>query len=332
MPEILSLSNRPQRFSELVGLKKVSEQLRGLKEARFPKALLFSGETGAGKTTVARIVALSLQCPHQEEFGEPCDDCIKNRSSYDIIEVNASEATTKEELEQIVKGAGYLPKSPSKYRVYLLDEAQKMSNGAQNLLLKYFEDGSAKTTVFIICTTEPSKILKPLRSRCTQFALPGLSVNGLEKLVKQTLLAGKSKKPADVLIDALLENGASSPRLVVMAAEKYMAGADAVAAGQVGFECSVDTLEVCRAVMQGSWDRVRAATEKATSEDARPIRASVCGYLKTVMLKAGVGVKTRKIAESIQELGKIYMDDGTALPVTLATLYTITKRMKGDNA
>lgn len=330
--EALTLSFRPKRFSEIVGQKKVLDKIRGhALQNRLPKSWMFSGETGAGKTTIARVLAMALQCRHQkpEAFGEPCDECLAKKG-WDIIETNASESTTKDDIEAIVKSSTYFPRPPSRRRVYIFDEAQRMSAGAQNLLLDYFEDGSAKTSVFIICTSEPTKIIKALRRRCTRYALAGLGVNGLERLVNKTL--ERAKAPAQVkakaaeLCEALNEKGISSPGLVVQAVERLLAGNDIASASNVGFdgESGIDTLEICRAVTRGNWIDVRTLLKKASNDDSRIIRASVAGYLKAILLNESIGKKADKISISVMMLNKLYLDDGGGLAALIGALYEIT--------
>ena len=106
--QVLSLSARPQTLDELVGARNLVKMIRGhMTSGRVPAAWMFVGGSGAGKTTTARIVALSLQCTHQDIFGNPCADCQSHRSSFDITEINAAEASGVEETEQVIAGAFY---------------------------------------------------------------------------------------------------------------------------------------------------------------------------------------------------------------------------------
>src|SRR5258708_5704667 len=118
----LTLSFRPRTFKELVGQDKLIKRIRGRLKKRTQTDWLFVGETGAGKTTVARIMAVSFQCKHQKEFGNPCKKCYKNKEFFDITEVNASQETGKEEMQKIISNADFFPKHGSKYKVFILDE------------------------------------------------------------------------------------------------------------------------------------------------------------------------------------------------------------------
>ena len=165
----------------LIGQKKVVSAIRSqIKSGRIPHAWMFTGITGAGKTTIARILAVALQCHHQKNFGSPCKDCWSARKDFAIYEVNASELNGVEDIGKIAANSRFAQMPPSTKRVYILDEAQMLSKNAQNLLLKFFEDASS-TTVWIICTTERQKIIKTLQSRCMAYAMVPLSFRRSEE-------------------------------------------------------------------------------------------------------------------------------------------------------
>jgi len=154
----LALAMRPKKLDSMIGMKDLVEELRNQFTSRVPHTSMFVGQTGSGKTTLARILAVSLQCKHQEEFGNPCLKCYKRRGNFDIIEINAGDITGIDDLRNALTGWSYVPKPGSKYRVYIIDEAQGLSKSAQTLMFKYLED-SPSTTIWFICTTDPDKLL-----------------------------------------------------------------------------------------------------------------------------------------------------------------------------
>jgi DNA polymerase-3 subunit gamma/tau len=150
---------------------------------RQPRAWMFSGITGTGKTTIARIIAKSLQCTHSNVFGEPCKAC-RASTSFDIAEVNAAELNGVDAIKELAQHSTYFPSPGSQAKVIILDEAQRITKPAQNILLKYFEE-PPKTTTWIVCTTEPDQILRTLRGRCYQLQVRPLRGKLAEAFIKE---------------------------------------------------------------------------------------------------------------------------------------------------
>lgn len=328
MDKILSLSFRPQKLSELVGLPKLANAIRGHhKSKRMPPAWMFSGETGCGKTTIARILAMSLQCDH-DDFGEPCQKCHSRRSQFDIMEINASEIKGVQDIGQLATSSTYAPRPPSKARVYILDECQQISTAAQNLLLKYFED-CPKTTFWIICTTDPHKMLRTLRNRCVVYRLAGLSPDGVSQLVQTAVTAtgGNDERNIDALTEVLLENGIFSPRLVLIAVEKYLAGASPVEAVKSEIDAGADTLKLCRALVQGDWNKVQKQLKNMSAEDTRSLIYQICGYLKPMVIQPRVTKSASDAASAILKLTQLqYLDESLRNPALAATLYELSQK------
>jgi len=184
---------RPCTVSEILGNQtNVNMIKKGLDNDTLSHTFLFTGDAGCGKTTTARVIALSLNC---EEFNKPtstpclkCSSCksILNHNSMDVIEINVGRSGGKDAVDGVVKD---LPSSPfsAKHKVIIFDEAHKLTPAAQDLLLKVIEDGYSHV-YFIFCTNHPEKLSDAFITRCNVMHFGRISkdlINGLLKNVAE---------------------------------------------------------------------------------------------------------------------------------------------------
>lgn len=309
---------RPRRFKDMVGVEKLVQNIRKHFEKKNPPAAwLFSGPTGVGKTTIARIMAISFQCRHSE-FGSPCKKCMKNKRTFDIVEINASDTTGIDTLRDVVQGAYFVPKPGSRRRVYILDEAHQLSKSAQNLLLKYTED-CPRTTNWIICTTEPGNILETLRGRCLAYQVPLLGLEDVTKLVRRGLKFLKSERDVADLVDQLMNQRILGARNVLRSVQKY-ADTDCTPkeAAEFGIISEVNTHDLCRAIYTGSWEDAAKLLLDISNDEVPKIRGSIAGYYKEILLgQQQLTSRNAKIADHIMALNSIY----PTVPALVALLY-----------
>lgn len=333
MTQVLQLSMRPKTFSSMVGAEKLVDKIRKrVGSEREVPAWMFTGQLGSGKTTLARIMAISFQCTHQKQFGDPCIDCRKNKSKFDIMEINASDITQKEELTNLLSGYNSYPRPGSLKRVYILDEAQMMSRFAQNLMLKYLEDCPA-TTIWIICTTEPEQLKPTLVSRCAVYAAPSFGIKETKTLIKKALAKVSSDRDSQELTEALLENQISSPRLILGAVEKYLAGSTAAEAAKVGITGDVDAHHLSRAIVRGDWQGAARWLANANPEDAMSIRNSVVAYLNAILLgEKDTSDKGKVVADALTALVSMtnFLSGKGQLSGLTAVMYRVTKTFKNN--
>lgn len=176
----MSLYNdiRPTTLDQVVGQDNIKNQLKGvIASGNIPNAFLLTGPRGTGKTTIARIIARTLNCEKGGE--EPCGECksckeIMSGTSYDVIEMDAASNNKVEDVRGIIEKAQYAPMS--KYKVFILDEVHMFSSGAWNALLKLIEEPPVGV-VFILCTTEEHKVPATIISRCRKFYFQKIDLN-----------------------------------------------------------------------------------------------------------------------------------------------------------
>lgn len=327
MEQVLSLSARPRTFDGLVGQHKTVQSIRNRWEKkRMPKAWIFFGPLGCGKTTIARILALSLQCKHQQKFGVPCEECRRLKSRFLISELSTATLGT-EKLKDILSETAYLaPMGASSYRVYILDEPQGLHANAQRDLLKLLED-TPDTSIFIICTTEPHSILDTVRSRCSAYELRGLNQDEMLKLVSRLLKKLDSDLPADRLVDALVEKGFNYPRWIAQAVERYVIdGGEIDLAVAVDAAQTIDCSALVNATVTGDWQTVLTLLGKVQPQEARPVRLRVLSYLRAALLEsADISTRTRVLADAISELASVQNAENLVMhAVLVASLYRVT--------
>ena len=177
--QVLARKWRPRNFSTLVGQEHVVRALtHALSEQRLHHAYLFTGTRGVGKTTLARILAKSLNC----ETGitpSPCGTCVSCQEIdagrfVDLLEVDAATNTRVDEMRQLLENAVYAP-TRGRFKVYVIDEVHMLSNSAFNAMLKTLEE-PPEHVKFILATTDPQKIPVTVLSRCLQFNLKQMPV------------------------------------------------------------------------------------------------------------------------------------------------------------
>ena len=200
---VLALKYRPQTFKDLIGQEIISETIyNSIRYNKTANAFLFTGIRGVGKTTIARIVAKSLNCENgldnlcTNNFCTHCESII-NSNHIDVLEMDAASKTGVDDVRDLIEFSRYGPTS-AKYKIFIIDEVHMLSKQAFNALLKTLEE-PPDYLKFIFATTEIKKIPVTVVSRCQRFDLSRIKTEKLFKYIKKIAEREKGKVTDDAI-------------------------------------------------------------------------------------------------------------------------------------
>ena len=179
---------RPQTFNSVVGQDSITTTLKNaISKNHLAQAFLFCGSRGVGKTTVARILAKTINCFNLSENTEPCNECESCTSfneghSFNILELDAASNNSVDDIRSLTDQVR-IPPQVGKYKVYIIDEVHMLSQAAFNAFLKTLEE-PPKHCIFILATTEKHKIIPTILSRCQIFDFKRITVKDAKDYLK----------------------------------------------------------------------------------------------------------------------------------------------------
>jgi DNA polymerase-3 subunit gamma/tau len=277
----LYLKYRPNTFDDVIGNSDVVDILRNqLREQSIPHSLLFHGPTGCGKTTMGRIVANEL-----------------GAKGGDLREIDSADFRGIDTIREIRRQSAYKPlEGPC--RVWILDECHKMTGDAQTALLKALED-TPSHVYYILCTTEPQKLLPTIRGRCAQYQVSLLTDREMRTLLRKVVKA-EGESLSKELYNLIIQDSLGHPRNAlqilgqVLSADPEKRSRVAVSAA----EKQSATIELCRALLYGKpWKEIASILSGLKEEDPESIRRAVLGYCQAVLL----GNKPDPVAAAIMQ-------------------------------
>lgn len=278
---------RPKKLEDVIGQTEAVTTLQGLvSNGSLPKAFLFSGPLGVGKTTLARILATRhLKCGRR-----------------DLQEKNIADLTGVDTVREIREVASLSPIN-GESRVWILDEMQGMTRIAQNAFLKLLEE-PPKFAYFMLCTTDPGKLIKAIRSRCVKLNLKPLSHGAVGDLIEKV-----SRKEGITLDDEsqakLIDNAEGSARdalKMLEAVRGLKADEDKLAAiGSASAEG--DAIELARVLAnpRSRWPDVKVVLNKLREHEPEAIRRVVLGYFTSIILGNGTPSTCIPVYESFRD-------------------------------
>ena len=202
---------RPNSFETVVGQRHIIQTLQNaIKLKKMSHAYLFCGPRGTGKTTVAKLLAKSVNCLNVDQA--PCNQCehcltIQNGTHPDVIEIDAASNNGVDEIRDLIEKVKYAPLQ-GKYKVYIVDEVHMLSQGAFNALLKTLEEPPAHV-IFILATTEPHKVLPTIISRCQRYDFVRVNRLDIQMRIEEVMNAEKIEYEEEAvrLISQLADGG-----------------------------------------------------------------------------------------------------------------------------
>ncbi len=214
--QVLARKYRPQKFSDVIGQEHVTRTLQNaIEQERIAHGYIFSGHRGIGKTTVARILAMALNCRSgPKPVAEPCGICdscteIRAGNAVDVIEIDAATNRGIDEIRELRDAARYRP-ARDRFKIYILDEAHQITDAAFNALLKTLEEPPSHI-IFMLATTQPEDFPQTIRSRCQHFSFRAVSFENILQQLRDISTQEKIAADDDALA-VLAEAGDGSMR------------------------------------------------------------------------------------------------------------------------
>jgi DNA polymerase-3 subunit gamma/tau len=268
--QVLARKYRPQKFSDVIGQEHVTRTLQNaIAQERIAHGYIFSGHRGIGKTTVARILAMAVNCrssSNDKPVAEPCGVCdscteIRAGNAVDVIEIDAATNRGIDEIRELREAARYRP-ARDRFKIYILDEAHQITDAAFNALLKTLEEPPSHV-IFMMATTQPEDIPQTIRSRCQHFSFRAVKFEDIMGQLRD--IVTKEKIPADEDALALLaEAGDGSMRDALSILDQAIAStADHLTVDSVRSLIGSAPAAALETIMQAV---AEASSEKSSSE------------------------------------------------------------------
>ena len=278
--QVLARKYRPQKFSEVIGQEHVTRTLKNaIEQGRSAHGYIFSGHRGIGKTTVARILAMALNCRSLDHpVPEPCGVCescteIRAGNAVDVIEIDAATNRGIDEIRELREAARYRP-ARDRFKIYILDEAHQITDAAFNALLKTLEEPPGHV-VFMLATTQPEDIPQTIRSRCQHFSFRAVRFEEIFGQLR-SLVNQENIEADDDALALLSEAGDGSMRDALSILDQAIASSSGRLTSEavrqlVGAAPSGVLEDVMQAVARSSSEEVLRLADRLISEGQNPV-------------------------------------------------------------
>ena len=314
--QVLARKYRPQRFSEVIGQEHVTRTLRNaIEQGRIAHGYIFSGHRGIGKTTVARILAMALNCRSAEKpVAEPCgvcDSCVEIRAgnSVDVIEIDAATNRGIDEIRELREAARYRP-ARDRYKIYILDEAHQITDAAFNALLKTLEEPPGHV-IFMLATTQPEDIPQTIRSRCQHFSFRAVSFDQIVSQLRDLSTRENIAAEEDALA-LLAEAGDGSMRDALSLLDQAIASSEGPLTGEcvrrlIGVAPSGTLEEILKAVAESDSQAILEIADRLLTEGQNPVpfTRQLVQFLRNALVSKVSGANSSLLQMSSDERNRI---------------------------
>jgi DNA polymerase III subunit gamma/tau len=312
--QVLARKYRPQKFSEVIGQEHVTRTLQNaIEQGRTAHGYIFSGHRGIGKTTIARILAMALNCRSTDHpVVEPCGVCescteIRAGNSVDVIEIDAATNRGIDEIRELREAARYRP-ARDRFKIYILDEAHQITDAAFNALLKTLEEPPGHV-VFMLATTQPEDIPQTIRSRCQHFSFRAVRFKEILGQLSELMRREKLEADEDALA-MLAEAGDGSMRDALSILDQAIASTNGRITAEsvrqlVGSVPSAVLEDMMQAVARGSSEQVLRLADELISSGQNP------AYFAKQLVRFLRNTLVAKIAGKDSHLLQISSDERT---------------------
>jgi DNA polymerase-3 subunit gamma/tau len=314
--QVLARKYRPQKFSDVIGQDHVTRTLKNaIEQGRTAHGYIFSGHRGIGKTTIARILAMALNCRSSDKpVTEPCgvcDSCIEIRAgnAVDVIEIDAATNRGIDEIRELREAARYRP-ARDRFKIYILDEAHQITDAAFNALLKTLEEPPGHV-IFMMATTQPEDIPQTIRSRCQHFSFRAVKFDQIVGQLRE--LCGKENIPADEDALALLaEAGDGSVRDALSLLDQAIASSEGRLSADgvrqlIGVAPSGVLEQIMKAVSQSASQEILQITDRLLAEGQNPVHFAkqLVRFLRNAIVAKVAGADSSLLQISSDESARV---------------------------
>lgn len=277
--ESLILKYRPQKWKDVIGQNEVVKSLQEVVKKKNSHSFLFTGSSGLGKTTLARITA--------QELG-----AINNN---DIFEVDASTFTSVDDMRAITVNIKYKPIGKSTIKAIILDEVHSISRQAWQSLLKSIEEPPSHCFWFF-CTTDPGKVPDTVRTRCTTYQLKNVSVDDLYDLLVK-IANEEDFNVTEEVVDICAKEAHGSPRQAIVnlaICSNIQIRSEAAKLLKSALTEDGEAIELARLLLKNpeDWQQLTGVLNKLKEQNPESIRQVIRGYITTVLLSDKLDPKT----------------------------------------